>query len=88
MRARKTDADGYAERNGVKVYYEVFGAGTTRNHPGHPDRHEAGRDPRRGRRHRIASRSGQGPEPAGLVKVTITGPEGARALTGRSGAAD
>lgn len=28
MRARKTDADGYAERNGVKVYYEVFGAGT------------------------------------------------------------
>jgi hypothetical protein len=28
MRARKTDADGYAERNGVKVYYEVFSAGT------------------------------------------------------------
>jgi hypothetical protein len=28
MRARKPDADGYAERNGVKIYYEVFGTGT------------------------------------------------------------
>jgi pimeloyl-ACP methyl ester carboxylesterase/predicted glycosyltransferase len=28
MRARKPDADGYAERNGVKTYYEVFGTGT------------------------------------------------------------
>jgi pimeloyl-ACP methyl ester carboxylesterase/predicted glycosyltransferase len=27
MRARQPDRDGYAERDGVKVYYEVFGAG-------------------------------------------------------------
>src|SRR5689334_22409050 len=28
MRAREPDIGGYAERSGVKVYYEVFGAGT------------------------------------------------------------
>jgi pimeloyl-ACP methyl ester carboxylesterase len=28
MRARKPDVDGYAERDGVKIYYEVFGSGT------------------------------------------------------------
>lgn len=27
MRAGKPDIDGYAERNGVKVYYEVSGTG-------------------------------------------------------------
>src|SRR2546423_9566245 len=27
MRARVPERDGYAERNGVKVFYEVFGAG-------------------------------------------------------------
>jgi len=28
MRAREPDLGGYAERGGVKVYYEVFGTGT------------------------------------------------------------
>ena len=27
MRARYPDADGYIERDGVKVFYEVFGEG-------------------------------------------------------------
>jgi pimeloyl-ACP methyl ester carboxylesterase len=27
MRARQPDGDGYVERDGVKIHYEVFGAG-------------------------------------------------------------
>jgi hypothetical protein len=27
MRAREADSDGYVERDGVKVFYQTFGAG-------------------------------------------------------------